>query len=281
MHPILFTLPNGFAIHTYGVMVAIGVLAASYSADWWGERDGLPEGFFREVGFWVLVAGIIGSRAEYVRVNWHQFDDDPMRILALRDGGLVFYGALLAALPTLVILSRKRGQNLPKVLDAIAPAIPIMHMLGRLGCFAAGCCHGRPTDAAWGVTFTDPVSVAPMHVAVHPAQLYAATYLALLVTFLIWLRGRKRFNGQIMLAYLSIYPVLRSLNELARGDVARGFVFENQIGQVLSNAQAISLAIGVCSAIAWLLLWQAAVKAKRVPATQPSPTPEAPDTEES
>jgi phosphatidylglycerol:prolipoprotein diacylglycerol transferase len=270
MHPVLFTLPDwfplvpdGFAIHTYGVMIAIGVLAASYAADWWGEQDGLPEGFFKEVGFWVLVAGIIGSRAEYVRVNWDQFEPDLMRVLALRDGGLVFYGALLAALPTLVVLTLKRGQDLPRVLDAIAPAIPIMHMFGRTGCFAAGCCHGQPSDVGWGVIFTDPTTVAPLDVALHPTQLYAATYLAVLVLFLVWLRGRKRFNGQIMLAYLSIYPVLRSINEIFRGDSARGFVFEDQLGQVLSNAQAISLSIGLVSAITWLVLWQAAVKARR------------------
>ncbi len=266
MHPVLFTFPNGFAIHTYGVMVAIGVLAASYAADWWGEQDGLPEGFFKEVGFWVLIAGIIGARFEYVRVNWDTFAGEPMRILALRDGGLVFYGALLAALPALVILTLKRGQNLPKVLDAIAPAIPIMHGFGRTGCFGAGCCYGEPAGHALAVTFTDPMSVAPLHVALHPTQLYAATYLFLLVAFLVWLRGRKRFNGQIMLAYLSIYPVLRSINETFRGDSQRGYVFEDTIGQVLSNAQAISLGIGLCAAITWVVMWQAAVKARKAPA---------------
>jgi phosphatidylglycerol:prolipoprotein diacylglycerol transferase len=249
-------------------MIAIGVLTASHAADWWGEQDGLPEGFFKEVGFWVLVAGIVGARGEYVRVNWAQFAGDTTRIFALRDGGLVFYGALLASLPTLVILTLKRGQNLPRVLDAIAPAIPIIHMFGRTGCFGAGCCHGRPTDVAWGVTFTDAQSVAPLHVALHPTQLYAATYLVLLVSFLIWLRGRKRFNGQIMLAYLSIYPVLRSINETFRGDSARGFVFEDQLGETLSNAQAISLGVGLFAAIAWLLLWQAAGKARKKPAQE-------------
>lgn len=263
MHPVLFSFPNGFAIHTYGVMVAIGVLSASYAADWWGERDGLPEGFFKEVGFWVLIAGVIGARGEYVRVNWSTFAEDTTRIFALRDGGLVFYGALLAALPTLVILTQKRGQNLPRVLDAIAPAIPIMHMFGRTGCFGAGCCYGEPTGQPWAVTFTDAQGVAPLNVALHPTQLYAATYLALLVLFLVWLRGRKRFNGQIMLAYLSIYPVLRSINETYRGDSARGYVFEDTLGQVLSNAQAISLGIGLFAAITWLVMWQAAGKAKK------------------
>ena len=245
---------------------ALGVLAASYAADWWGERDGLPEGFFKEVGFWVLIAGVIGARLEYVRVNWAQFSDDLSRVFALRDGGLVFYGALLFALPTLVILTSRRKQNLPRVLDAIAPAIPLMHALGRVGCFSAGCCHGRPTDVGWGVVFSDPATVAPLDVAVHPTQLYAAFYLFSLVAFLVWLRGRKRFNGQVMLAYLSIYPVLRSINEIFRGDVARGFVLEDLLGQVLSNAQAISLGIGLAAAITWLLLWQAAVKAGRQPA---------------
>ncbi len=261
MHPVLFRLPEwlpllgGFAIHTYGFLIALGIVVGTSIANRLGERDGLPRDVFNDLVFWAVVGGVIGGRLEYARVNPEHFQGHWLRLLNLREGGLVFYGTFVGGIGALWIASRLRGLSFLKVMDTIAPALPLIHAFGRLGCFSAGCCYGRPADVPWAVTFPDGVgSIAPAGVPLHPTQLYAATYLLFLSGFLFWLRRHRRFTGQLFLTYTAIYPVFRSINELFRGDKERGFVFESLLGQTLSNAQFISLLVATASVVGLVVL---------------------------
>ncbi|MCB9764189.1 MAG: prolipoprotein diacylglyceryl transferase [Alphaproteobacteria bacterium] len=258
MHPVLFHLTETFSVHTYGVMIAVGTLLAVLIANRWARAEGLPAETMTDLGFWAIVAGVVGARLEYIRVNWHHFQTAGLGpMLNVRDGGLVFYGGLIGVLIAFVLLVVRRRLPVLKVLDIMAPLIPFGQMFGRLGCFAAGCCYGLPTDKPWAVTFTDPMAVAPKGIALHPTQLYAVGYAAALCGLLLFLRGRKRFDGQLILTYLTIYPILRSLNELVRGDLQRGFVMEDLLGQTLSNAQFISLLIAAAAAVGWVVMLRA------------------------
>jgi phosphatidylglycerol:prolipoprotein diacylglycerol transferase len=113
-------------------------------------------------------------------------------------------------------------------------------MFGRVGCFLAGCCYGRPTSSGWGVVFTDPACDAePKNVALHPTQLYEAGYLLLILLTILYVRGRRRFFGQLFLLYLMLYAGGRFVLEYFRGDASRGYVVENYI----SHSQLIAILI--------------------------------------
>lgn len=267
MHPILFSLPNGFEVHTYGVLIAVGTLLAVLVLNRWAVADGLPKETMTDIAFWSIIAAVVGARLEFIRVNWAMFEGQSIgRMINVRDGGLVFYGGLLAVLVVFIGLIVRRGLPLLKILDLLAPMIPFGQVFGRLGCFAAGCCHGKPTDVAWAVTFTDPRSVAPKDVALHPTQLYEVGYSLALLGLLLAMRSRKRFDGQLILVYLTLYPILRSINELFRGDIQRGYFMESVLGRALTNAQFISMLIAVAAGLGWWVLTRASAPRQKRPA---------------
>ena len=264
MHPVLFTLPNGFSVHTYGVAIAVGTLCAVFIATRWGAKEGIHKDVFPDLGFWAIVGGVVGARLEYLRVNWHLFANRSFTdMLNVRDGGLVYYGGLIGVLVAFLVIVQVRRLPAGKVLDILAPLIPFGQMFGRIGCFGAGCCYGHETDLPWAVTFTDPLSIAPKGVPLHPTQLYEVAYSAMLFATLYALRSRKRFDGQLILLYLMIYPVLRSLNEILRNDAERGYFLEDTLGPTISNAQAISLIIATIASLVFISKWKAAGQTKR------------------
>ena len=113
-------------------------------------------------------------------------------------------------------------------------------MFGRIGCFMAGCCYGKPTESFLGVTFTDVACQArPLNVPLHPTQLYEAFYIFAVMIVLLFLRRVKRFYGQLFLVYLMLYAVGRFILEYLRGDTGRGFVIDNYI----SNSQFVAFVI--------------------------------------
>ena len=227
-HPIL---------HTYGLLLAVGFLVALKLAAKRAEGIGVETRMTMDLGLYLLISGLIGARLLLVIVNWEHLQHDPWSLL--RSGG-VFYGGLLAAIIT--ALWYFRSHRLPgwKMVDILAPSVALGHGIGRLGCFAAGCCYGKPTRSFLGVTFTsgyahDIVGV-PLGVALHPTQLYESAAEFLIFGFLLWLSNRKRFDGQIFWTYVALYAVARFVIELFRGD-PRGFVFDG----ALSTSQLIAL----------------------------------------
>jgi phosphatidylglycerol:prolipoprotein diacylglycerol transferase len=123
----------------------------------------------------------------------------------------------------------------------LAPGVAIGQAIGRLGCFAAGCCYGRAADVPWAVTFHDVYATrqvgTPIDTPLHPTQLYESAATLAIFIFLRWLSGRKRFDGQVTLAYILLYAVARFVIEFYRGDAARGMV----LGGWLSTSQFIAI----------------------------------------
>lgn len=256
MHPVLFSLPNGFEIHVYGFLIALGALIAVGIASRWAVEEGFDKDLFADLGFWCIVAGVVGGRLEYIRVNAHQFQTVG-QMINVRDGGLVYYGGLIGVLAVFLLIVRKRKLPMLRVLDVMAPTLPFGIVMGRLGCLFSGCCYGHPTDLPWAITF--PLvdkGAAPPNIPLHPTQLYEVGYGLALFGLLWWMRRHKRFEGQIFLTFLSLYPILRSINELFRGDEARGWFLEQALGQTLSNAQAISIMVALVAAAGWAFLWR-------------------------
>lgn len=245
MHPLLFEI-GGFQVHTYGFMGAIGFLALVSVALWRARRLGLNADRVVDVIFWTSLASIAGSRLVYVAQNPEQFDGF-WSIVNIRTGGLVFYGALVTGLPVGGLLMKRYGLPFYKLMDIFATAFPIGHALTRLGCFAAGCCHGSPApNSPLAVTFSDPTSaVAPslLNVPLYPTQLFEVGYNLLIFGVCNWYYGRKKFDGQVMLLYLTLYAVTRSINEVFRGDVTRGYFLPGVLGETLSYSQGVSIVV--------------------------------------
>jgi len=161
----------------------------------------------------------------------------------LQSGG-DFYGGFIGALAaTFLFFSRNKEMPRWRVADLSAPAIALGQAIGRIGCFMAGCCYGRPSELLWSVTFKDPAAEelvgAPLGISLHPVQLYESLLSLLLFFFLIWLLQRRMFEGQVILAYTLSYAVMRFFIEFARGDDTRGFLFNG----LLSTSQFVALIV--------------------------------------
>lgn len=224
MFPELFRIPGlGIPIATYGVLLAMAFMTALWLTARLAERDGLPKNRIYDLGLYILASSLIGSKALMVIVEWSDFASDWRRILSFdlwRSAG-VYYGGFLIALLVSVILMRRWQLPWRKTSDAFAPGVALGHAIGRLGCFSAGCCWGKPTTSWIGVRFTEKASEltgVPIDSALVPTQLIEAGANLLIFAFLLWLRKRRSFDGQIIYTYLMTYSVARFVIEFWRDD---------------------------------------------------------------
>jgi phosphatidylglycerol---prolipoprotein diacylglyceryl transferase len=242
MHPVLFEIPifGGIKIHTYGVMVATGFLAALAWIRYQSRHEGLAIPKMLDLAFLMMLAAIVGSRIAFVIVEWRFFFAHPLDIFKVWEGGLVFYGGLLACILTAWVYLKKNRLNFWKVADVFMPGVALGHAIGRLGCFAAGCCYGQQCDPkAWySVVFPQQSGgLAPAGVPLYPTQLIESGAEFLIFLVLAIFSRKKAFDGQILLLYLIGYSILRIFIELFRGDIDRGFVIPN----LLSTSQLIGI----------------------------------------
>lgn len=237
MHPILFKI-GPLTIHTYGVLVATGFIAALFVAINQAKKQGIPKENILDIGFYILLSAIIGSRLLYTLIEYKHYIKNPFDIFKIWEGGLVYYGGVLLAIPVAIIYVRKKNLPLWKLADSFAPAIAIGHAVGRFGCFSAGCCHGKPMDLPWGVTFTDPHSLAIRGIPLHPTQLYESFAEFGIFLFLLSWAKRKSFDGELFGIYIILYSLTRFIIEFFRGDPARGFIYNG-----ISISQAISIVL--------------------------------------
>ena len=223
MFPVLIRI-GPVTIHTYGLMIAAAFLLGLLLAQRQAVREGLPGDKIADIGFYALFAGIVGSRIFYIGTDWDHFSAHPLDMIKIWEGGLVFYGGVVFAIPVAVWYARRKKLPLWQTADIWAPSIAVGHAIGRLGCFCAGCCYGVPTDLPWGVTFTNPETLAIKGVALHPTQLYESAAELLNFGVLVIVRRRKTFHGQLFWLYVLNYAIIRAVIELFRGDIERGFL---------------------------------------------------------
>ncbi len=239
MHPILFEVA-GITVYSYGFMIALGVVVAVAYLSVQGKKDvGLTFDQANSLFLLIFIAAFVGGKVFLLFENPSYYFGNPSRLLG--GNGFVFYGSFLFAVPTMLWYFKKQKLHIYKMLDVMAIVTCLVHMFGRIGCFMAGCCYGKPTEGSLGVTFTDPACQAePLHTALFPSQLMEAGYiLVVMIALLIIKKNFQKFYGQLFLLYLILYAAGRSILEIFRGDVARGFVIE----KYLSNSQFIALVI--------------------------------------
>ena len=270
MFPELFRI-HGFPINTYGVFLALAFLCAILIAVKLAARDGLPKEKVYDLSLWMLLASLIGSKVLMLFTE-PEYRDHPLQLISLdflRSGG-VFYGGLIGAVLTGYFLMRHYKLPWWKTADACAPGIAVGNFFGRLGCFSAGCCWGKPTTLPWGVKFTElghEITGVPIDVPLHPTQLYESFSMLIVFFFLLWLHKHKRFSGQVILLYALLYSIIRFLIEFLRDD-PRGDVFGLTTRTGLSTSQLISIVVGIGALVLLIVRWRAA-SATTKPAVKP------------
>ncbi len=280
MKPILFRIFD-YGVSSFAVMMTLGYIASlivlfklapKVKTE---DRGALTRPQVWDLFIVMLVSSVIGSKIGHMLFEapghkteagqpinslWELLKEDPLHWMRLGEGGYVWYGGMITALLTAIFYFRRRPHLRAWLYaDAFAPAIMIGAVFGRMGCFLAGCCHGVPTTAPWGMVFK---SAGPM--PVHPTQLYDATIALVLGSILLWRFGKRRFDGQNIALLLMTYPVLRSLTEIFRGDMERG-----TFGP-LSTSQLLSIPLFAAGVFLWVRLSKMSTRELTFPASEPT-----------
>jgi phosphatidylglycerol:prolipoprotein diacylglycerol transferase len=243
MHPILFRI-GSFQLPTYGLLLAIALLAGLFVAVRLGRREGLDSARLLDFSVWLILSGLIGAKIYMILTGWSFYSAHPGQILSLDtlEAGGGFYGGFIGA--TLFAIWYVKSRRLPlfKVFDAFAPAVALGQCIGRWGCFSAGDDYGKAAyHSHLAVIFTSHYAHAmtgvPLGVPLYPVQLFESFLTLTIFLILLWLYTHKRHDGQIFVAYLMMYAAARFFLEYYRGDPDRGFFFHH----TLSTSQVIAI----------------------------------------
>ncbi len=252
MHPVLFQF-GSFTVYTYGVLVAAGFVAGLWYAYWQAPRAGINPRKIWNLGIYGILVALATSKLWLIFSNLHYYLSYPRAIFSVAtiESGGVFYGGVIGGLAWVLMYTHFQKMPFLSVLDVSAAGVALGHGIGRLGCFAAGCCYGRPTSMPWGVTFKSSMAArlsgTPLHVALHPTQLYESGAEFLNFLLLIWLGTRQRFSGQLIGAYFILYGIERGTIEFFRGDPGRTMMFHDSV----SLMQFVSLGLILTGAFLW------------------------------
>ena len=244
MHPFLFDwVVFGYHIRppSYGVMLALSFSLAYFVSIHRALKLGDDPKHVENLFLIVVLGSVLGSRLFHVLFEEPAYyAANPGKILAVWEGGYTLYGAMLTCIFFIYLYCRKKKIDYLNFADIAALATGAGISLGRVGCFLAGCCWGKPTQCFLGVKFTHPETFAGIkNVLVHPSQLYES-FGTLMIFFYLWWRFKDRkYKGQIFFHGLMLYSIVRFLIEYFRGDEYRGYVFNG----LVSYSQLVSLAI--------------------------------------
>lgn len=221
MFPVLLRL-GPVTIHTYGLMMAIGVALGLWFLYEQSKKRGLTAAQVVDAGFYTILISLLGAKLVLFVGNFSYYTRYPGELLSLARSGGVFQGGLAFGVVFALWYFKRKRIPTWEVADIAGPALALGHGFGRIGCFMAGCCYGRACETAVGVKFTSGVAHQltgiPLNEAIHPVQLYesALNFLNFFVLFLI-LR-RKKFGGEVFSLYIIDYSLIRYFTEFYRGD---------------------------------------------------------------
>lgn len=215
----LFTI-GALTVHAYGLMIAVGVIAAVLLGMVRAKRHGKDPDGVCDLTMTVLIFGFLGAKILYLLVNFQAFLDDPS--IFFDSSGFVVYGGLAAGILAAIVFCRIKKLRFLEQLDLYAPCISLAQGFGRIGCFLAGCCYGRETSSPIGVIFPAG-SIAPSGVRLLPTQLFSSAGDFLLAGILLLYSRKKRPEGDCGALFLILYGIGRFVLEFFRSD-SRGVV---------------------------------------------------------
>lgn len=213
------------SLNAYGLMIALGVLAAVWMLGRQLESKGLgTSDDASSIGMWGVAAGIVGARLYHVVTDWDRFADDLAAIPKIWEGGLGIPGGLLAGVFVGVWQGRKRGISPGQLLTCAAPAVPLAQAIGRWGNWFNQELFGKPTDLPWGLEIDDAHTPAgyASDTTFHPTFLYESLWNLGLVAVLLWIDRKYRLGpGRLFAVYVMGYGVGRYWIEGLRIDAVQ------------------------------------------------------------
>lgn len=255
-------------VYTYGVLVATGVIVGLFVARWQARKQGLNADQIWNLGIYMVLIALFGSKLWLVLGDLPYYWHNPREIFSfatLQSGGDIFGGVMFGLLFIILYAYRQKLSYLV-LADVFAAPLALGHAIGRMGCFSAGCCWGKPTTMPWGITFTNPLAAqlvgTPLNVRLQPTELYGAGVELINFLILIWLGRRKRFTGELVATWMILYGIERGIIEFFRGDPGRGMMF----GGTVSFMQFVCVAMILFGS--WLFVKN---RSQRAPAVVPQP----------
>lgn len=232
-----------FSIQSYGLAIVLGIGLFSFLF----LRDSRTKALITRDQYSTLLlvavcAGAVGGRLLALLTGYEPFSLQEL----IFDGGLSVLGSVITVISALAITCWRLNIPIKPTLDMAALYAPLLQSIARLGCLAAGCCHGAATHAAWAITYTDPKSLAPLHIPLHPTQLYSAALLVVIFCILWQARSRLLSTSRMLEAYLISISIERLLVDFLRAD--REWIRHIPI---VSTYQLICCAI-IVATVAWL-----------------------------
>ncbi len=247
MYPILFRI-GSFEVHVWGLLVAAGILAGLWLASRLAKNSEFTPEMLQDYVLYGAIAGFLGARAWEVAFSWGEYAAHPAQALLFWQGGLSIQGAVVANVMLAWWYFRRKGLSFRRFADIAAPALILGQAIGRIGCFFNGDAYGKPTDAWYGVVYQPgtPAFYKWGATPLVPAELLEAGLDFVILAVLLRLFRRKKFDGQVALAYFILYSLARFGLEFLRTDslMIGGF----------KAAQLTALATALAAAGLWL--WQ-------------------------
>jgi phosphatidylglycerol:prolipoprotein diacylglycerol transferase len=219
MSPILFHIYGPISIHSFGLMIAIALTITLYYIHQDKKIreivtcDELATIF--QVGFF---SGIIGGRTWFLATH-SEFIENWTDFFTVWYGGLSILGAIIGIITSLFIYFYIKKIPAFTILDRLSIYGPLAQSISRFGCFFAGCCYGQPTTLPWAITYTNQHSLAPLHIALHPTQIYSAINMFAIFILLFYFNTYwHKYPGQTIGLYLMCMSVERFCIDFIRGD---------------------------------------------------------------
>jgi phosphatidylglycerol:prolipoprotein diacylglycerol transferase len=202
-------------------MILAGVVLGFFIQRWTAPRTGLKTEETRDLSFWMIVTGLLGSRLFYVLFHWPKYRSRPLyEFVDYFGGGLMFQGGLLVSVLAAFFILRVKRMSFLKVADALSLSLSLGQACGRVGCFLTGCCYGKRTPEAFPLGVIYPSGGhAPSGVSLYPVELFESLGLMCLTVFL-WrvLKKQPYVKGKVFGFYLLISGLLRFSLDFLRGD---------------------------------------------------------------
>jgi phosphatidylglycerol:prolipoprotein diacylglycerol transferase len=253
MHRTLFEIGR-ISIRSYGVMLAIAFWIAIELSARIARKRGLDATIILDLGIVVLISSVVGSRLLYILTHISEYENDVLGIFRIWEGGLTFYGGLLAAFVFGISYLRRRGVPVGEVTDIVAPQIALGIAFARVGCFLNGCCFGKESTLPWACRF--PVDSQAGWVmggsAVHPVQLYGVIANLLIFLFLSELLKRSKHAGVVFYSFLVTYGIWRFAIDYIRH--YEDHMYVGLLGGTMTWNQVVSIGVAAVGLILLLRL---------------------------
>ncbi|MFY9255726.1 MAG: prolipoprotein diacylglyceryl transferase [Fuerstiella sp.] len=273
---------DGIPVFGYGFMMFVGFSTGTFLASRRAQTVGMNPDVIWDLMMWLLIPGIIGARIVYLLQNWNRVLGGKQglafvkSVVALWDGGIVFYGCIIGGVAGLLVFCRRNKIRPLQLLDVIMPSLFVGLGFGRIGCFLYGCCFGAPCELPWAVQFpSDSMTYQVLSerglqflsadqqltIPLHPTQIYSSILAFALGGLLSWYFRRRPFEGAVLALGWIIYPINRFVLEIIRDDEP------GRLGTAFTFSQLMSIGLFISGCVLMFVLQKKHSAAK--PVTEP------------